>query len=339
MAIARDFQNPNNIVEYTSEVNLIHNEYGLLNEVGLFEKKYISQPMMQFETRANQISLIPDAPRGTRHFADKGDLGKVLTYASTFHPLDSALFAHELVGRRRYGTPDQVDVESERIAEKLKAIRMAHGATLETARWHTLTTGTQYSPNGTQSGVSFYSDFGITRKELDMVLGTSTIDLLSKIQEAVADIQDRALTGDVVNSFTCYCSPEFFQKLVNHPKLASAFQFYSSTQEPLRNGFRSGRYERFVYGQVTFLAVRGGYNGQRFIPAGDAYLVGEGVPAAFQTIFTPSDKFDTVGTIAEELYVWSYRSERNDKIEFESSSSFINALMRPQLVARLYSSN
>lgn len=58
MAIARDFQNPNNIVEYTSEVNLIPNEYGLLNEVGLFEKKYISQPMMQFETRANQISLI-----------------------------------------------------------------------------------------------------------------------------------------------------------------------------------------------------------------------------------------------------------------------------------------
>lgn len=335
---ARSFTDNNSIIEYTQEINLIPNEYGLLNELGLFTKKYIAQPTIQFESKGGSISLIPDTHRGTRHNVNKGEVGRMLTFNTTFHPLDDALFAHELVGRRRFGTADQTDIESERIAEKLAVIRRAHSATLETARWHTLTTGTQYSPQQTQS-TNFYSDFGITRKEVDMVLGTSTTDLLAKIQEGCADIQDRALTGDIVNNFTCFCSPEFFQKLVSHPKLQAAFSYYASTSEPLRNGFRSGRYERFVYGQVTFLSVRGGYAGGRFIPAGDAYLVGEGVPDAMQTIFSPADKFDTVGTIASEVYVWAYRSERNDKIEFETSSSFVNALMRPQLVARLYSSN
>lgn len=335
---ARSFTDNNQIIELTSEINLIPNEYGLLNELGLFTKKYISQPTIQFESKGGTISLIPDAHRGTRHYVNKGEVGRMLTYNTTFHPQDDALFAHELVGRRRYGTSDQTDIESERIAEKLQAIRRNHAATLEAARWYTLTTGTQYSPQGTQSS-NFYSDFGIPRKEVDFVLGTATTDILSRLQEAVADIQDRALTGDVVNNFTCFCSPEFFQKLTSHPKLQSAFTYYASTQEPLRNGFRSGRYERFVYGQVTFISVRGGYANGRFIPAGDAYLVGEGVPEAMQTIFSPADKFDTVGTIAEEVYVWAYKSERNDKIEFESSSSFVNALMRPQLIARLYSSN
>lgn len=335
---ARSFTDNNSIVEYTSEINLIPNEYGLLNELGMFTKKFITQPTIQFESKGTTISLVPDAHRGTRHFVNKGELGRMITYTSTFHPLDDALFAHELVGRRRFGTPDQVDLESERIAEKLAAIRRSHSATLEAARWYTLTTGLQYSPSQTQSA-NFYSDFSITRKEKDMVLGTSTTDILANIQEVVADIQDRALTGDVINNFTCFCSPEFFLKLVQHPKVAAAFQFYSSTQEPLRNGFRSGRYERFVYGQVTFISVRGGYGGGRFIPAGDAYMIGEGVPDAMQTIFTPAEKFDTVGTVADEIYVWAYRGERNDKIEFETQSSFVNALMRPQLIARMYSSN
>ena len=338
MTIARDFTNPQNIVEYTSELMLYPNEYGLLNEKGLFTNKYISQNTVQFESKGGVISLIPDAHRGTRHFVNKGDLGKMLTYSSTFHPLDDALFAHELVGKRRFGTPDQLDTEAMAIADKLKAIRKAHAATLETARWYTLVTGSQYSPSGTQSA-NFYTDMGVTRVEKDCLLGTATTEVIQIVQEGIAAIQDTIQSGEVITGFTAFCSPTFFAKLTKQSKVQQAYTYYASTQEPLRNGFRSGQYQSFRHGNVLYLEVRGGYNGQTFIPNGDAYLVAEGTTDSFQTIFTPSEKFDTIGTIAEEAYVWMYRSPRNDKIEIESSSSFVNVLKRPQAVVRLFSSN
>lgn len=338
MTIARDFTNPQGVVEYTSELMLYPNEYGLLNEKGLFTNKYISQNTVQFESKGGVITVIPDAHRGTRHFVNKGDLGKMLTYASTYHPLDDALFAHELVGKRRFGTPDQLDTESLAIADKLKAIRRSHAATLETARWHTLTTGSQFSPSGTQSA-NFYTDMGVARVEKDLLLNTATTEVNQIVQEGVAAIQDTIQSGEVITNFTAFCSPEFFAKLVKQAKIVQSYTYYASTQEPLRNGFRSGKYQSFQHGGVLYLEVRGGYNGNRFIPAGDAYLVAEGTSDSFETIFTPSDKFDTIGTIAEEAYVWMYKSQRNDKIEIESSSSFINVLKRPQAVVRLFSSN
>ena len=338
MTIARDFTNPQNIVEYTSELMLYPNEYGLLNEKGLFTNKYISQNTVQFESKGGVISLIPDAHRGTRHFVNKGDLGKMLTYSSTFHPLDDALFAHELVGKRRFGTPDQLDTEALAIADKLKAIRKAHSATLETARWYTLTTGQQYAPGGTQSA-NFYTDMGVTRVEKDCLLGTATTEVIQIVQEGVAAIQDTIQSGEIITGFTAFCSPLFFAKLTRQSKVQSSYMYYASTQEPLRNGFRSGQYQSFQHGGILYLEIRGGYNGQTFIPNGDAYLVAEGTSDSFQTIFTPSEKFDTIGTIAEEAYVWAYKSPRNDKIEIESSSSFINVLRRPQAVVRLFSSN
>lgn len=337
MTVARDFTNPGQVVEFTEALLLYPNEYGLLNEKGLFKNKYISQHTVQFESKAGTISVIPDAHRGTRHFVNKGDLGKMLTYSSTFHPLDDALYAHELQGRRRFGTPDQQDIEADRVAEKLQAIRKAHAATLETARWYTLTTGSQFSPSGTQSA-NFYQDLNITRVEKDMLLGTATTEVNQIAQEGVASIQDTIQSGEIINAFTAFCSPEFFAKLTKHAKVTSAYMYYQSSQEPLRNGFRSGIYQTFYHGGITYLEVRGGYNGQRFIPAGDAYLIAEGTDS-FETVFTPAEKFGIMGNVAEEAYVWAWKDQRDTKIEFESSSSFVNILRRPQAIVRLYSSN
>jgi hypothetical protein len=338
MTIARDFTDPNKVVEYTQALNLIANTYGLLNEKGLFSNEFISQNTIQFESLGQAISVIPDMHRGTRHNVNKQPGGKMLTYSSTYHPLDDALYASELQGVRRFGTADQPDVESERIAKKLESIRRSHAATLETARWVTLTTGAQYAPNSTQSA-NFYTDFGIARVEKDLTLGTSTTEVNQVVQEGIAAIQDTMLTGEVINGFTVYCSPVFFAKLTKHAKVVSAFTYYSSTQEPLRQGFRSGKFQRFEYGGVTYIEVRGGYNGQLFIPSGDAYMVAEGTTDVFKTYFTPAARFDTVNTIAEEAYVWMWKNQSNTEITVQSESSFMNVLTRPQAVVRLFSSN
>jgi hypothetical protein len=44
-----------------------------------------------------------------------------------------------------------------------------------------------------------------------------------------------------------------------------------------------------VVGGVTFAEYRGSYNGTDFIPAGEAYLIPQGIPKLFITRFAPAD--------------------------------------------------
>ena len=133
-------------------------------------------------------------------------------------PLDDAVTPQDIQGKRAYGQADAAETEAAVIARKLARIRMNHAVTMEAARAYAITVGAIYAPNGTVAG-NYYTDFGVTRKEVDMVLGTGTTDLTAKFEEVIAHIQDNILTGEVVSEIVALCSPEFFTKLINHATL------------------------------------------------------------------------------------------------------------------------
>lgn len=337
MTMNRSFTNQNEIVDHGQAITFLPNEWGLLNEMGIFQNEYVASDTVQLESKSFGLSLIPDTYRGTRNNVNSGELGKILTYSATHHPLDDALYASELVGRRRFGTSDQVDTEALKVAEKLERMRKSHAITLEAARWHTITTGTQYSPNGTRSA-NFYADAGVSRFEKDLVLGTATTEVGQLAQEAVASIQDTLGNGEVVTGFVAFCGPTFFKRLTSQANIKQIWGTYSSQVEPFRNGFRSGQYQRFVHQGIEYIEIRGGYNGTNFVPTNDAYLVARGSDA-FKTFFTPAQRFDTLNSLGEEMYAWSQRNASNTAIEFQSESNHVSVLLKPQGIARLFTSN
>lgn len=335
----RSFDRPFEMVDYTEELLLVPNTWGLINSLGIFSEQGVTQHSINVEISSGTISVIPDQVRGARNTVNRDDTRSIRALSIPHFPLDDYISPEDIQGKRAYGNPDQAETEAAVIARKLKRIRQNHAITLEAARAFALTNGAIYAPNGTVAG-NFYTEFGVSRKTVDFVLGTATTDVAAKCEEVIAHIQDNILTGGVVEDVVVLCSPEFFAKLIAQAGVKEAYKYYTSTQEPLRNRLGGkGLYRQFEHAGLRFIEYRGSYNGARLITAGNAYAVPRGVEDMFETYYSPANKFSHVNTIGEAAYVFSYRDPSDEKITLQSEHNALHLIRRPAGVVELVTSN
>lgn len=334
----RSFEKPFELVDYTQELLLVPNKWGLINELGIFSAEPVSQHSVTVESTQGTLGLVTDQVRGARNTMNSDDTRNLRSFPIPHFPLDDAIKPQDIQGKRAYGSADAAETEAAVTARKLERIRSSHAITLEAARAYALTTGAIYAPNGTVSG-NFFTDFGVTQKEIDFALGTTTTDLLAKSEEGIAHVQDNILTGEVVNEVIVLCSPTFFAKLIAHATVKEAYKYYTSTQEPLRQRLGSGLYRRFVHGGVTYIEYRGSYNGTALIPAGEGVMLPTGTSDMFKTYFSPANRFSHVNTLGEEAYAFTYRDAKDVEIQIQTESNFLNLIRRPAAVVKVKTSN
>lgn len=341
MAIARSYSNPFELMDFTEELLVVPNMYGKLQQLGLFDVEGVSQHNVTFEEINQTIGLVGDRPRGERNNVNQDYLRKIRSYYVPHFPLDDAIKPEDIQGKSAYG--GAAAGEAERLeavrARKLERIRRNHAQTLEVARVKTITTGDIYAPNGTVAG-NFFTDFGVTQKSVDFVLGTSTTEVVLKNEEVIAHIQDNLNTGDIVNEVVALCSPQFFDKLITQAGVKQAYTYYISSQEALRNRLGTGLDREFVHGGIRYMEYRGfAPDGTQFIPSGKAFALPMGTTDVFKTYFSPANRFDFTNTIGQEAYVFERRNESNTEIVLESESNFLNMIRRPQVIVEMTTSN
>lgn len=337
MAVQRSYTNAFEVVDLTPELNLVPNTWGLINSLGIFRDEGVSQHTITVESTAGTLGLITDQVRGARNLVNKDELRTIRAFNIPHFPVDDGVSPEDVQGKRAYGS-DNVETTDAVIARKLERIRRNHAITREFARAYAITNGAIWAPNGTVVG-NYYTEFGVTRKSIDFTLGTATTDVLAKSEEGLAHIQDNMLTGEVIDRVIVLCSPEFFSKLISQANVKDAFKFYSSTQEPLRDRLGSGLYRRFVFGSIEYIEYRGAYNGQRLIPAGEAYMLPVGTTDTFITYNSPAMKFGEVNTLGEEMYAFTYYDPRDEKIAIQTEQNMLHLIRRPQAVVQLTTSN
>ena len=342
MALVRSFgaNGQFELTDYTEELLMVPNQWGLVNEMGLFANDGVADHTITIEEITESAGLILDRVRGDRNNQNKDFTRKLHSFPIPHFPLDDYITPQDVQGKSAYGQPNAAGTLAAVRARKLQRIRQSHAWTLEAARMQALTAGTVYAPNGSVS-VNWFTSFGVTQKTVDFVLGTSTTNVLAKIEEVVAHIQDNLGNGGQMTGVMALCSPEFFGKLIAHDSVKAAYQFYASTQEPLRQrlGGASTMYREFFHGGMRFVEYRGSYNGSRLIPANDAVMVPMGVEDLFVTYYGPANKFDFVNTVGEEAYAFEFLDPKGEKIELQSESNFLNVLRRPAGVVRSFTSN
>lgn len=331
--ITRKFGTNFEVADYTGEILMIPNQWGILNQSGLFMDEGIETYSVQFEQTTRDGALIVDKVRGERASANKDQTSKVFSWAVPHYNLDDYISPSDVRGKRAYGSANQEETLAAVRARKLARIAQNHAWTLEYARFQLLTAGTVYAPNGTVS-MNYWTEMSVTRKEIDWDLDTSTTDVISKCEEVIAHIQDNA-NGENIQGVVAYCSAGFFAALISHANVKAAYTYYASTQEPLRQrlGGNGTLYRQFDYAGIRFIEVRGNYAGSAFIPVKDAVFVPVGTES-FKTFLSPANKFDLLGTVGERMYAFEYPSERGDKIIIESEANFLNACVKPAMVVR-----
>lgn len=334
----RSFDKPFSLTDYTEELMLIPNTWGLVNEMGIFREESVTQHSITIEASEGTLGVLTDQVRGARNIANRDDTRKLLSFPIPHFNSDDYIAPEDLVGIRAYGDANAAETEAAVMARKLKRVRMNHAITVEAARCFAITNGAIYAPNGTVVG-NYYTSFGVTRKEVDFVLGTTTTDVLAKGEEVVAHVQDNILSGEQVSSVAALCSPEFFSKLISQAGVKEAYKYYSSTQEPLRARLGTGLHRRFVHGGIEYIEYRGQYNGVRLIPAGDAYFMPVGTVDTFITYYSPANKLSLANTLGEPAYVFSYRDPMDEKIVIQSEHNAVHLIRRPQVIVRGFSSN
>lgn len=331
--IIRDYGNGFKVTDLTEELVNLPNEYGLVNRLGLFEVEPVSQHTVTFEHSDRVIGLIGDKVRGERNNVSKDGTRVMRSYSIPHFPLDDYITPSDIQGQRAYG-----EEGAERLAavqaRKLMTIRKSHAITLETARCKAITSGDIYAPNGTVVG-NYYTDFGVTRKQVAMDLSNAATDVLAKQRDIVDHIQDNIMSGETPSEFIALCSPTYFDAYIAQAGVKEAYKFYTSTQEPLRDG----NWSQFRHGDITLIRYNGKYKDsagvtQALIPAGDAYYLPLGTADTFKTYFSPADKFDLANTLGEESYVFVYEDGKGSKIEIESESNVLNLVRRPQVIVR-----
>lgn len=337
MSLIRSYTNNFEITDLTQNLLIIPNVWGLTQQLGIFTSESTSQETITLEEITKSFGIMEDIHRGARHQVSKDYNRRMHSFAIPHFTLDDAITPRDIQGKRAYGSEQVETIDAVR-ARKLERIRASHAATMESARMHTIVTGQAYAPNGTVS-YDWYTEFGKTRTVVSFALATATTDVIAKIEQVFAAMQDNALTGEVQGEIYAICSPEFFAALISHPMIVRAFTYYQTQPQILRDRLRANgfdaRYREFVFGNITFIEYRGkDVNGNVYVPAGDAYFLPSNSGDSFATYFAPAGKFDMVNTLGQESYAFEYADPKGEEIILETETNFLSVLRRPQLIIR-----
>src|SRR5574343_586545 len=340
MATVRSYVNGFEVTDYTEEMSIIPNQWGTIGSLGIFAEEGVTQTTVTMEEVTKDGALLIDKVRGERAQVGKDYVRKIRSFAIPHFPADDYITPRDLDGRRAYGSDNQ-EMEAAVRARKMERIRQTHAWTLEYARAKALVTGDVYAPSGTVSQ-NWFTEFGQSQVTVDFVLGTGTTEILAKQESVIAQIQDNSGTGGVITGIVALCSPEFFAKLIAHATVKDAYRYYATQADILKsraapNGSVTAMHREFEYGGIRYIEMRDAFAGNRLIPTGECYFVPTGTDS-FVTYFAPAQKFDLVGTVGEQVYMFEYPDVKGEKIEIETESNFINVVKRPQSVVKGYSS-
>ena len=347
MSIIRDFGNPFNVQDWTLPINLIPNTWGSIQNLQLFETEPVAEQSVVFQEVQKSFGLVVDRVRGDRSNVNTDYTRKIHALPIPHFPLQDQILPKDVQGKTSYTNLSEAETIDGVRMRRMERIRNSHAVTLERARAQLLTTGTYYAPNGTVGG-NMFTEMGVTQTSVDFTLGTASTNLISKIEACIAAIQDNAglisITGVVA-----LCSPTFFAKLIAHPQMSTAYQYYttSGAAEPLRkrlspNGDATSLHRVFDFGGVQFIEMRDKYkdiNGNvvQLIPDQTAVFIPTGTDY-FRTYFAPAERFGLVNTLGMELYMFEYANPQGTAIDIETESNFLNFCQKPAIVVQAITS-
>ncbi len=330
--IVRSFGNGFELADWTEEVNVIPNSWGTIGNMGIFSEHPVAEHVVVFEEITKNGALIVDRVRGDRAGVSKDDTRKIHSFAIPHFPVDDSISPQDIQGKRAYGKASEAETLANVRSRKMENLRMRHAWTLEAARAQLIVAGTVYSPSGTVSQ-NWFTEFNKTQTSVNFVFSNSATDITAAIEAGIAAVQDNAGSSVTMTGTVVLCSPTWFAALISHATIKTAYQYYSSTQELLRNrlGGNNAMHREFTHAGTRFIEMRDAYNGTQLITTNKAYMIPTGTDA-FRTYFSPANRFGLVNTLGEQVYMFEQNAPNGTEITIETESNFVNAALRPELI-------
>ena len=178
-----------------------------------------------------------------------------------------------------------------------------------------------------------YSEFGITAKSVNFVLGTAGTEVLLKVLEVKRHMEDN-LKGEFMSGIHCLCSSGFFDALTTHAKVKEAYARWKQGQILF-----SDNRTHFSFGGVTFEEYRGQAtdadgNVRKFIADDEAHFFPLGTATTFRTYFAPADFNETANTLGLPLYAKQEPRKFGRGTDLHTQSNPLPVCLRPEILVK-----
>lgn len=352
MPVTRSLTNGNRMVDWSDEIKEVPNQYGLLNGSALFTGRGVSGESVLFDRTDDSIQLLGDSDRrGAAPSKEKGERSETFALPLPYFNVTDRVVGTDIQGARKIGTPDEVAVAAEIIADKMQSMRMSADLTREYMKVQAIK-GKTVTPSGTVLA-DMFAQFGLSRDDfkIDFDLGTAGTDVGAKVSQLKRAVAKGAKAGGALGRIEVMCSPEFFDKLVSHVSVEEAFKYYTSTVNPLRDDLQRmekwGVVDTFMFKGVMFYA----YDAEFILPTGateraisasteteGGYSIVTGMPNTYRAAFGPANTISGANKQGQEMYFYEYPDPRDKFVELELEMAPLYWLTKPQLSYKLVSS-
>jgi len=339
MSLANPFSLPAyNLASLTGAINKIPNMYGRVNELGLMAPRGVTNRTILVEEYNGVLSILPTKPVGSP--GTEGQVGKrtVRSFVIPHIPHDEVILPEEVQGIRAFGTENEAETIASVVVRKLETMRNKHAITLEHLRMGALK-GIILDADASTL-YNLYTEFSITQKTVDFILGTAGTNIQSKCREVIRHVEDN-LKSEVMQSIRALVSQEFFDKLIAHAEVKTAYQYFATTgAQPLREDVRrSFPFMGIVFEEYRGVASDKDGNSRRFIAANDGHAFPVGTMNTFATYFAPADFNEAANTIGQELYAKMEERKFGRGWDIHTQSNPLPMCNRPEVLVRIFSSN
>jgi hypothetical protein len=326
-----------NMVSLTKSINILPNNYGRLRELNLMPGKGVRTRSIIVEEKNGVLNLLPTMPPGSPGTVGKHGKRTVRSFSIPHIPHDDSILPEAYDGVRAFGQENDLVAVSQIVNDRLQEMRNKHGITLEYLRMGALK-GIILDADGSTL-YNLYTEFKITQKKIDFVLGTEDTNVPKKCRDVVRHIEQN-LKGEVMTGVRCLVSSSFYDKLIAHKSVKEAFLNYEAAQNVLGGDSRKG----FKFNGVTFEEYVGtatdaeGTN-RPFIAVDDGHAFPMGTMGSFETLFAPADFMETANTLGIELYAKQEPRKFGRGVDLHTQSNPLPICYRPAVLVRVYTSN
>jgi hypothetical protein len=327
------------LAELTSAMNILPNQYGRITELGLFSGEGISTTTAIIDIAEGTLNLLPSVPRGGPATVAGRDTRSMKAFIVPHIPHNDVVTPDDIQGVRQFGSTGQLETLTNVMNKKLVRMRTKHAQTKEFMRLNALK-GILRDGAGVTL-LNSYTEWGVTKKTVDFLLGTAGTDVKAKAREVVRWIK-RNLKGDMMNGVRVLVPPTFWDKFISHPNVKESYQYWANTNgrdpraEDVSDGFKFQGLTLEEY-DATFTLTDG--------TTEDAFTgsTGMGFPMGttdtFKEYWAPANWMETVNTNGIEFYSRQKTRDDGTGIEVLTQSNPLPMVRRPQVLVEITSSN
>lgn len=344
MATVRSIDNVNKMIDWTTEINEVENQYGFIKSLGLFNAKPTSQTAIVFDKNTHDITLLPSQNRASRQSSyGKDRETQPFSLPLAYFKHSDTITPEDIQGWRAPNGSDTEEALNRVRLEKLTDMRLAADQTDEYMQVQAMK-GIFKTPSG-QTLANMFTEFGVTQKVVDFELDVATTDIDAKINEVKRHIASNVKTGGAIQGVDFFVSSSFFDQLVSHERFREVYNQYQNSgaqrlRDDLGNYMKWGISDVVEHRGVRFVSYDSEFN----LPDGtteSAFVTGEGVAIAkgvrdlFRGYYGPANKLSAANKAGQPMYAYEYTDPRDEFHDLQLEMAPLYFCTKPQSIVKV----